>query len=133
MCFFVVPGNGQVVPGMPDIAAPQLINTNIYSIQAEMAEHKTNIEQEMQVVERYYTNMDTDSKPKQGTNGQNNQNNANKSINYFYSSSNVDADKRKSSEMMQKVHNTFGDALMAMGALKAHSLCSLSQIENNTK
>ena len=69
-----------------------------------MAEYKTNIEQEMHMVEKGYTNMDTDSKTKQGANSQNNQNNANKSINYFFLSSNVDADKRKISEMMQKIH-----------------------------
>ena len=39
--FFVVPGNGQALLGMPDIAALKLININIDSIQAEMVEYKT--------------------------------------------------------------------------------------------
>ena len=62
--FFVVPGNGQALLGMPDIAALQLININIDSIQAEMVEYKTNIEQEIHVVERGHINTDADSKTK---------------------------------------------------------------------
>ena len=104
--------------GMPDIAALQLININIDSIQAEMAKYKTNIEQEIHTVERDYTNTDADSKTKQGANSQNDQNNGNKSINYFFSSYNVDADKRKSSEMMQKIHNTFVDVFNGIGCFE---------------
>ena len=129
--FFVVPGNGQALLGVPDISALQLIDINIDSMQAEMVEYKTNIEQETHTLEN--TNTDTYLKTKQGANGQNNQNNANKSINYFFLSPNVDADKRKSSEMMQKINNTLGDVLMALGASNAHSHCSLSQIANHTK
>ena len=33
--FFVVPGNGQALLGMPDTAAPYIINLNIGSIEAE--------------------------------------------------------------------------------------------------
>ena len=116
--FFVVPGNGQALIWMPDIAALQLISINIDSIQVEMAEYKTNIEQETHVEERGYTNIDADSKTKQGTNGQNDQNNANRSINYFFLSSNVEADKRKSSEIMQKIHTTFGDVFNGIGCFK---------------
>ena len=50
--FFVVPGNGQVLLGMSDTATLRLININIDSIQVEMAESKTNIEQEMHVGEK---------------------------------------------------------------------------------
>ena len=125
--FFVVPGNGQVLLGMLHIAALKLININIDSIQVEMAEYKTNTEQEMHMVKEDCANTDADSKIKQGTNSQNGQNNTNKPISYFFLSSNVDADKRKGSDLMQKIHNTFGDVLMALGALKAHSLCSLNQ------
>ena len=39
--FFVVLGNGQVLLGMPDIAACNIINLNIDSIQAEIASCKT--------------------------------------------------------------------------------------------
>ena len=53
------------------------------------------------------TNRDTGVITTQDANSQNNQNNSNKSINYFYSSHNADADKRKSSAMMQKIHKTF--------------------------
>ena len=91
--FFVVPANGQALLGMPDIAALKLININIDSIQVEMVEYKTNTGQEMHAVKEGCANTDADSKTKQGANFQNSQNNANKPINYFFSSSNVDADK----------------------------------------
>ena len=40
--FFVVPGNTQALLGMPDMAALNIIYLNIDSIQAEVAEFKTN-------------------------------------------------------------------------------------------
>ena len=50
--FFVVPGNSQALLGIPDTAALNIINLNIDSIQAEIAECKTNTEQEMHTVLR---------------------------------------------------------------------------------
>ena len=97
--FFVVPRNGQALLRMQDTAALKLININIGSIQVETVECKTNREKESHMVEKGYATMNVDLKIKQGANGQNSQNNANKTINYFFSSSNVDADKRKSSEL----------------------------------
>ena len=82
--FFVVPENSQVLLRMPDTAALQIINLNIDSIQAELAECKTNIKQEMHTVAKACTNMDTGVKTKQDANGQNGQSNTNKSINYFF-------------------------------------------------
>ena len=41
MCFFVVLGNDQALLGMPDIAALQILNINIDSIQAEIGSCKT--------------------------------------------------------------------------------------------
>ena len=79
--FFVVPGNGQVLPRMPDTAALKLININVDSIQVEVAECKTNIVQETHVVEKGCTNIDADSKLKQGTIGQTGQDNSNKITN----------------------------------------------------
>ena len=52
-------------------------------------------------------------------NGQINQNSANKPINYFFSPNNTDADKRKSSKMTQKIHDSFGNVFKALDALKA--------------
>ena len=52
MCFFVVPGNSQVLLGMPDTAALKIINLNIDSIQAEVVECKTNTEQEIHMVKK---------------------------------------------------------------------------------
>ena len=57
--FFVVPGNGQALLGMPDTTALKIINLNIDSIQAEVAECKTNTEQEVHTVSKGCTNMDT--------------------------------------------------------------------------
>ena len=99
---------------MPDTAALKLINVNIDSIQAEVAECKTNtgdmresnIEQEMHVGEKSCANTDADSKIKQGTNG------------YFFSSPNVEADKRKSIKLMWEVHNTFGDVFNGIGCFE---------------
>ena len=104
--------------GMPDIAALKLININIDSIHAETAEYKTNTEQETHVVKEGCANTDADSKTKQGANSQNGQNNANKPFNYFFLSSNADADERKSSDLMQKIHNTFGDVFNGIGCFK---------------
>ena len=94
---------------MPDTAVLNIINLNIVSIQAEIAEYKTNRGQETHAVAEGCTNMDAGVITKQDANGQNNQHKSNKSINYFYSSDNIDADKRKSSAMMQKIHETFGN------------------------
>ena len=103
----MVPGNDQALLGMPDTAALKLINVNIDSIQAEAAECKTNTgnvresnrTQEMHVVEKGCTNMDADSKIKHSINGQNYKDNVNRVTNFFLSSPNVEADKRKSIEM----------------------------------
>ena len=62
--FFVVPGNGQALLGMWDIAALKLININIDSTQAEMAEYKTNTVQEMHAGKEGCTNTDADFKNK---------------------------------------------------------------------
>ena len=75
--FFVVPGNGQVLLGIPDIAVLKVINININSIQAGVAEYKTNLgntaksntTQGMHVKEKGHTNMDADSKIKHSING----------------------------------------------------------------
>ena len=124
--FFVVPGNGQALLGMPDTAALELINVNIDSIQAEVTEHKTNtgkmmksnITQETQEVRKGCTNTDAESKIKHSTNCQNDQDNVYKVNNYFLSSPNVEADKRKSIELTWEVHNTFGDVFNGIGYFK---------------
>ena len=103
---------------MPDTAALNIINLNIDSIQVEITRCKTNRGQEMHAVVEGCTNRDTGIITKQDTNGQNDQNNSNKSINYFYSSKDIDTDKRKSSAMMQKIHKTFGDVFNSIGCFE---------------
>ena len=119
MCvFFVVPGNGQVLLGMPDMAALNIINLNIDSVQVEVVQCKTNIGQEMQTVSEGCTNMAAGDYTTQNANGQNGQATTNKPINYFFSSDNVDAGKRKSSAMMQKIQDTFGDIFNGIGCFE---------------
>ena len=103
---------------MPHMAALNIINLKIDSIQAEIAECKTNRGQQTHAVMEGCTNMDAGVITKQDANTQNNQHNSNKSINYFYSSNNIDADKRKSSAMMQKIHKTFGNVFNGIGCFK---------------
>ena len=99
--FFVVPGIGQVLLGMPDTAVFKLINISIDFIQAEVAECKrnsgdareANIMQEMHVAEKGCTNTDADSKIKHSVNDQNYNDNVN-------TLTNVEADKRKSIKLM---------------------------------
>ena len=106
--FFIVPGNGQVLLGMPDTAALKLINISIDSIQAKIVECKTNsgdatesnIMWEMHVVEKGYANMDADSIIKHSVHGQNYNDNVNTLTNYFLSSPDVEAEKRKSIKLM---------------------------------
>ena len=107
--FLVVPGNGQVLLGMPDTAVLNIINLNIDSIQAKIVSSKTNRGQEMHTIAEGCTNRNKAGVIKQDANGQNGQNKSNKSINYFYSSANTVADKRESDAMTQKIHNTFGN------------------------
>ena len=126
MCIFVVPVNCQVLLRMPDTAALKLININIDSIQVEVAEcrtntgntRKANIEQDTHVEEKGCANTDVDFKTKQGTSSQNGHNNANKYTNYFFSSSDVDADKRNSSKLMQEIQNTYGDVFNGIGCFE---------------
>ena len=90
--FFIVPGNGQALLGLPDMAV-----LNIDSIQREIRECKTNRGQETHAKAEDCTNKNAQSITKQDGSGQ--QHPTNKLINYFYSSNNVDADKSKSKAM----------------------------------
>ena len=75
------------------MAALNIINLNIDSLQAEVAECKTNIGQEMQTVSKGCTKMTTGDHTTQNANSQNGQATTNKSINYFFSSDNVNAER----------------------------------------
>ena len=108
---------------MPDATSLYIVNINIDSIQAEIAECKTSNKQEMQSGTKSYTNMDVDIINKQDTNSHKDQKSANKLINYFFSSNNTDADK-KSSKMTQKYMTSLAMFLMALVASKASFLYS---------
>ena len=64
------------------------------------------------------TNTDTGEINKQDANDQNDQNisnNSNNSVDYFFSSSNITAHKKQSSEMTQKILNRFGNIFTDIG------------------
>ena len=129
--FFAVLGNGQALLGMPDTAVLNILNLNIDSIQAQVMNCRTNREQETHKVGESCTNTSTAGISKQKTNGQNQ---STKSINYFYSSKDPEADKRQSIEMTQKIHNTYmAMFFMALGASKAHFHYSLNLTASHTK
>ena len=113
--FFVVLGNGQELLWMPDIAALKILNINIDLIQAEIGSCKRNREQETHKVTEGCTNIDTIGVSKQTANGQTQ---SNKSINYFYSSNNTEADKRESDMMTERIHKTYGDIFNGIGCFK---------------
>ena len=98
MCFFVVPGNGQALLRMPDIAALKILNLNIDSIQVEIGNCKTNREQGTHKVTEGCTNINTVGSHQTAYS----QIQSNKFINYFYSSKNTEANKRESDAMTQK-------------------------------
>ena len=103
---------------MPDTTLLNIINVNIDSIQVEIAEGKTNTGQETQTVSEGCTYRGTDAITKQNANDQKDQK-TNKSINYFFSSNNTDAYKRKSKEMTQKIHDTFGNIFIGIGCFES--------------
>ena len=113
--FFVALGNGQVLLGMPDIAALNILNLNIDSIQVEVVSCKTNREQVTQKVVEDCTNINTVGIIKQIANSEIQ---SNKLINYFYSSKNTYADKRESDAMTQKIHNTYGNDFNGIGCFE---------------
>ena len=81
--FFVVLGNGQVLIGMPDATYLNIVKISIDSIQAEIAECKTNSRQETQSVAEDCTNMGVDAINKQDANGQKDSKQANKLFLFF--------------------------------------------------
>ena len=119
---------------MPDTAALNIINLNIDSIQVEIATCKTNREEEMQAMAEGCTNTDTGEINKQDANGQNDpsiSNNSNNSVNYFFSSSTIMANKKQSSEMTQKIHNRFGNVFNGIGCFEG-TICIRAEAKQQT-
>ena len=128
--FFVVLGNGQALLGMPDTAALNILNLNIDSIQAQVANCRTNREQETHKVAEDCTNTNTAGIIKQKSNGQNQ---STKLTNYFYSSKDLEADKRWSDNMTQKIYNTYGNVFNGIGCFKGTFCYSLNLTASHTK
>ena len=79
---------------------------------------QTYTRQEIQSVTEGCTNIGVDDINKQEANGQKGQKAPNKLINYFFSSNNTDADKRKGSKMTQKMHDKFCNAFNGIGCFE---------------
>ena len=114
---------------MPDTMALNLINLNIDSIQTVAAECKINKKQETHtgivVCTNTSTTRDEGTKDnsmsgdnKQDTNSHSHSGNKHISINYFHSSNNIDADKRSSITMIQKIHTRFHNVFNGIGCFK---------------
>ena len=127
--FFVVPGNGQALLGIPDTVALNLINLNIDSIQTVATECKTIKKQETHTGIVACTNTSTtrgegaknnrvNGDSKQNTNGHSHRGDKHISINYFHLSNNIDADKRSSITMMQKLYARFGNVFNGIECFK---------------
>ena len=104
--------------GKPDTAALKIININIDSIEAASTWREDcnanigdakglDIRQEAHVAKESCTNMDEDLKVADNVNGSSINNSINTLTNYFLSSPNIEVDKRKSIELMQKMHIVF--------------------------
>ena len=107
---------------MPDTAALNILNLNIDSIQAQVANCRTNREQETHKVVEDCTTQTQPESSKQKSNGQNQ---PTKLINYFYSSKDPEADKRQSDDMTQKIHNTYSDVFNGIGCFEGTFLLQL--------
>ena len=94
--FSVVLGNGQVLLGMPDTAALNIININIDSLEAEDTQREncntniddakiSNAKQETHGAGKYYTNTDGIFKNTKNNFGYADNTNANTLTNYFLS------------------------------------------------
>ena len=79
---------------------------------------ESNTTQEAPVEEKSCTNMKADSKVNNNINGHHANTNVNSLTNYFFSSPNVEAEKRKSIELMQRIHKVFGNVFSGIGCFE---------------
>ena len=104
--------------GMPDTAVLNIINLNIDSIQVEIAKQRTGNPGYCWGLYKTWTHGKA---TKQDANGQNDQsisNNSNNLVNYFFSSSNITANKKQSIEMTQKIHDRFSNIFNGIGCFE---------------
>ena len=107
---------------MPDATSLDIIKVNTDSIQVEMSKGKTNNKQQMQTSADSCTNMKRDAINKQDAKIVKDLDTPINPINYFTSSNNIDADKRKSIKMTQIIYDKFGDVLNGIGCFKGTNL-----------
>ena len=126
--FFVVPGNGQTLLGMPDTDTFNIIYINIHSICAEDtrdSEWCANVHtvwestqiQETYGAEKCYTNKTSISKSKNKNTKPTVNAEANNSTRYFIAGPNCDSDKRRNAESTQQIHKDF-DKFSAIGCFE---------------
>ena len=93
-------------------------NTNISDTK------KPNIKQETHGAKESCTNTEEDLKDANNINGSNINTNTNTLTNYFLSSPNIEVDKRKSTELTQKIHTVF-DVFHGIGCFEDTFLLQL--------
>ena len=113
-------GNSQVLLGIPDTMALNIININFDSIQMEAVECRANTKWEMEQEVKQHTSKVPDAavNATQTPNGQIDSNNSNVVIDYFYSSWDTSSDKRDSAIMTEKVHDKFHDMFNGIGCFE---------------
>ena len=133
--FFVVPGNGQVLWGMPDIKTLDILIMNCNTIDIQKADkankwstntnnwqgsrhrqHFKNMMQEAYRPEKCYTNTVSNSKS-DNKDKPTIIDNKNSKINYFLLGHNQDNDKRVSTETTQQLQNDFTDVSTGIGCV----------------
>ena len=134
--FFVVPGNDQVLLGMPDTATLNIINVTIDSIEAEDTQKEncntsisdakmSNVKQETYGTNRSCTNTDKDLKNTNNVNRSDSNTNTNTLTNYFLTSPNIEIDKKKSTKLTQKIYNVFDNVFNGIGCFEGTFLLQL--------
>ena len=135
--FFVVPEISQVLLGMPDTAALNIINANIDSIEAEGTKKencntnisdtkKPNTKQETHWAKKSFRNTEEDLKNTNNVNGLDSNTNTNTLTHFFLSSPNIEMEIMKIANLTQKYAMCLIMFLMASGTLKAHFCYSSS-------
>ena len=77
--------------------------------------------------------MDENLKTANNVKGSNNNTNINKLTNHFLSSQNMEVDKRKSTELMQQIHNVFDNVFNGIGCFKGTFSLQLKADTSPTK
>ena len=131
-----MPGNGQVLFGMPDTDVLNIIKINIDSIDAEDARDskscanmhtvwETDPKQETGSAEKCYKNMDSISKSRDNSTKPTAETKCNKTTEYFLLGLTYESSKNKCAEVTQQIHIDFDDVLNGIGCFEGTFLLQL--------